>query len=592
MVFRPRVTTVLLVLVVLYGAFLRFDAVTLSYGPVVRPTWLRALQETRRPESLLRPAGYTWSLTPKYPHKGGDWTQYAGDSYTYLQNAREMRSFYGAHFREPVFVFATWVSLQLLKNQDVAVSFASAAFSVLAIFATYLLGASALSRWVGLGAALAVAVDYQTVSESVIGVRDDAFVCAVLLMAWAFLRYLRTPSRGHAITMGVLAGVSCLVRIFSVLVVVPGLFYLWLTDRRPWRARLGGFGIAVVTAVIIVAPYLINCWLVLGDPLRSFNVHSDIYRATEGQAVDVNQSTGQYIWSQVRSRPARVADTVTLGMTTYPFLNKWRGFDCWIPGAGKFLSWAALAGLFLFLGSRDTRLLLLILAASLVPFSLTWKLIAEWRFTEHAYPFFLIAAAFAIGRVAGFFAPSNLRQLVRDRPSKKTLAFWGGAGALVAASVWIVAGVLPVLADEEAIRSNEAITIEAGRRDWSYFTRGWSSPTFDGSVSWRVSQGPLSEVRVPLPRVQDYGATVRLDPSPGPTGADSSLPAVRVSLNDQPLATLELRWNPERVGGYELRLPAHLVRAGMNRLGFVVDPKPGSATAIRLWMVRVRPPGA
>ena len=39
-----------------------------------------------------------------------------------------MTSFYGAHFREPVFPFAVKSYLWLLDDQDVAVSFASATF--------------------------------------------------------------------------------------------------------------------------------------------------------------------------------------------------------------------------------------------------------------------------------------------------------------------------------------------------------------------------------------------------------------------------------------------------------------------------------
>ena len=133
------------VLVVIYGAFLRLDAITLRYGPVSRPSWLRTLQQTRGSASLLRPAGVTWTAVPTYPHRDGPPTHYVSDPYAYLQYAREMRSFYAAHRREPLFPFATKVFLRLLRNQDVAVSFASAASSVLAIIGTLALGWYAFS---------------------------------------------------------------------------------------------------------------------------------------------------------------------------------------------------------------------------------------------------------------------------------------------------------------------------------------------------------------------------------------------------------------------------------------------------------------
>jgi hypothetical protein len=38
----------------------------------------------------------------------------------------------------------------------------------------------------------------------------------------------------------------------------------------------------------------------------------------------------------------------------------------------------------LFARSSAGRLMLLVLATSLIPFAPTWRLISDWRFTEHA----------------------------------------------------------------------------------------------------------------------------------------------------------------------------------------------------------------
>src|SRR5215207_6908204 len=117
----------LLGVVVAYGTLLRFDALTHTHGAVERPGWLRALQQSRIGESALRPAGFRWD------RREG---RYISDPYTYLRYAREMRSFYAAHLREPLFPAATKTSLWLLADQDIAVSFASMFFSVLAVGAT------------------------------------------------------------------------------------------------------------------------------------------------------------------------------------------------------------------------------------------------------------------------------------------------------------------------------------------------------------------------------------------------------------------------------------------------------------------------
>lgn len=581
----------LVALVVVYGAVLRFDALTLRYGPVSRPGWLHVLQQSRAPQSVLRPSSVRWDSEPSYPHRDGHWTRYVSDPYTYLQYAREMRSFYAAHRREPLFPFVTKVFLRLLDQQDVAVSFASASFSLLAIVATFLLGSYAFSYGVGLGAASAMAIEYDVISWGVGGWRDDAFTCAVVLSAYAMLRYARVSSRSNAVLLGVVAGFACLIRITSLSFLVPGFVLLALTTSHAWRERLKGVGLSVCTMTVIVAPFLINCWLVFGDPLHAINVHADVYRAAEGGTIQTGQTVTQYIESEARSRPLRTLDTVVLGMTSYPFLNKWQGFAPWLPSLGKWLSWAAMLGILLFLGSTPGRLLLVVLAASLVPYAVTWRLIADWRFTEHAYPFFLIAACFAIGQVVSSVAPSRLGILIRRGPGLRTVVFWGTALSIVGAGWWMVTRVLPVLTIAESLRANEAAMIVAGDRDASFFVEGWSRPVTEGNVTARISQGLHSVVRIPLPRVQDVDLTVRLDPFPRPRGdALAGLPAVRVFLNGHLVAILNLRWNPERVGAYDVRAPRSLMKKGLNRLAFVPEAKSSQGPGFRLWYVRVRPP--
>jgi len=540
---------------------------------------------------MLRPGRVSWDPVPRYPHRDGQWTRYISDPYTYLQYAREMRSFYAAHRREPVFPLVTKVSLRLLDQQDVAVSFASASFSVLAIIATFLLGSYAFSYRVGLGAALAMAIEYDVISWGVGGWRDDGFTCAVVLSAYAMLRYSRVPSRWNAVLMGVVAGLACLVRITSLSFLVPGFACLFLVTRGPWRERLGGVGIGVLTMTVIAAPFLINCWLTFGDPLYAINVHADVYRTAQGQTVEAGQSAVQYVVNQARSRPMQTLDTMVLGMTSYPFLNKWRGFDPWIPSSGEWLSWAAVLGVFLCLGSSSGRFLLLVLAASLVPYAATWKLIWDWRFTEHAYPFFLIAACFAIGRV--LVAPWRIGALTRRGPGVKPLIFWGSILGCVAAGLWIVTRVLPVLTILESLRANETTMIAAGERDASFFVEGWSPPFTDGNVTARASRGLYSVVRIPLPRVQEYSMTVRLDPFPRPVGEKiAGLPTVRVFVNDRLVGTFELRWNPQRVGAYDIHVPRSAAREGFNRLAFMAEAKSRDGAGFRLWYVRVRPPAS
>ena len=69
-------------------------------------------------------------------------------------------------------------------------------------------------------------------------------------------------------------------------------------------------------------------------------------------------------------------------------------------------------------------------------------------------------------------------------------------------------------------------------------------------------------------------------------------------LNRKLLGEFALRWNPARVGGYDLQLPRALVRKGFNRMEIVaITPGDGRrpaggaspATTFSIWYVRVRP---
>ena len=568
-----------MIIVVLYGALLRFDALTLTYGPVERPGWLRAVQDSRSDKSVLRLDSFRWA-----PHVG----RYISDPYTYLRYAREMRSFYAAHRREPVFPFATKVWLWLLDDQDVAVSFASAAFSVLAIVATYLLGSYAFTRWVGLLAAAAVAIEYDIITWGVGGWRDDAFMCAVVLSAYAMVRVAREPSGANALLLGTAAGFACLVRITSLSFLVPGLLYVAVMSSGDRRRRMGALGIAIATGVLIAAPYLINCWRTFGDPLYAINVHADIYREAQGQKDEQSQSAAEFLRENARRRPVLTLETAVLGMTTYPFLNKWQGFERWGRPLVTFLLWASLVGLFLFIGSSTGRLLLLVVAASLVPYAMTWRLIGDWRFTEHAYPFFLIAAAFTLVQVVKAFTPQGLRAIRRPAVDRRRVRLWAAAAVLVAAVVWTVTRILPAQAAREALIAGESVTLGGGPRDGVFFGDGWAKPVTQGNVKARVSDDRHAVVLLPLPRVQDYLLTLRLDPFPPPLSDAETLPTVHVSVNDRLVAILELRWNPERVGSYEVRVPAAAVNVGTNRLKLTAT-RTNQMARVRLWHVRVHP---
>jgi 4-amino-4-deoxy-L-arabinose transferase-like glycosyltransferase len=606
-----------LAVIVIHGALLRIDAVTGRYGAVTSPAWLTAVQtRSIAPPESIRPAHIQWEMQPLFPHRDGRSNRYYSDPNTYLDVARQMTWFYAGTVREPVFVFATRAFLKLLDNQDVAVSFASAFFSTLAIWLTYLLGASLWSRPVGLLAAAGLALDIDVVSLASLGWRDDAYMATLALCALLTLRAWRAgqvdarPVRlgpvsidamyVQAIVAGMAGGLAILTRITAATFVLPGLACLLLARRSPWRRSVTAAAIGLATAVVVAAPYYVNCWRVLGDPFYVFNVHSGVYSLAEGQP-EFKGSTAAYIQHKFLQRPIRMFDTVAQGMTSYPFANKWHGLDHWLPWLGWWASIAAIAGLVVLAASAQGRLVLIMLAGSLVPFAFTWTVDPDYRFTEHAYPIFLIAAAIAVG-VLGRVALATLVPGWRVREGAWPRVDWRPWAATVGGVVVVlglVARVTPLRVFAESLAGREDATLTAGARDATVFTRGWSSLIRGDNVSMRVVTAEAA-ISFRLPDAGDYQATLRMDPFPRlvEDGA-SRLPEVELLLNGSPVTAIPLRWTPGRVGSYDFTLPHAAARRGVNELVLrvrrpasseAVQPGLTSGDAVGVWYLRVRPP--
>src|SRR5262245_61885264 len=106
-------TPALLVAIVAFGALLRFDVLVQRYGTLDHPLWAKVLTQDVVPvASRLHPSRFRWYRVDQ-PYLGGD-------PINYIQYARDMRSFYQAHVREPIFLALTRAYLWLLADQDVA----------------------------------------------------------------------------------------------------------------------------------------------------------------------------------------------------------------------------------------------------------------------------------------------------------------------------------------------------------------------------------------------------------------------------------------------------------------------------------------
>ncbi len=593
-VLRSRAVGVpaLVAVITLYGGLLRLDAFVSKYGALDRPAWARILTHDVAPlVPAVRPSGVGWPRVAR-PFEGGD-------PINYLKYAREMTSFYQPHVREPVFLALTRAALWALDNQDVAVGAASAIGGTLAIVATYLLGTALLSPLAGLLAALLTAIDFEMVRWAPDGWRDDTFMATVLFAVWALFRLRARPSFGNALLAGALCGISCLTRITALTFVVPAL--LWIVVERvpvPRPARTRAVGTAALIMTIVVAPYLISCAIATGDPFLSINYHTTYYRYSEYGSADRPMSVAEYLRSKAEAHPVATIDTGLNGLFVQPFITKWIGLAPWSPGLSRIARALAVAGLAGMVFLPGGRLLLVALLGSLVPYMFTWNIGDgnAWRFTMHAYPFFLIASAVAVvGAARALRAVAAEPSLVRSmaRPMAwRALAI--GAAAVGGIAAYYL---LPWYVVREAIALGESTSVETGVRDRVFYREGWSAPHF-GSIVVRVSRGDRSVVRVPLPERRAYDIVLRVDPVTATSPA-----VVDVLFNRKLIGHLHLSYDPQRVGSYRLRAGEDIVHAGSNEIAVVpsatvpagaAGPRfewlnPADAIGVRLWYVRVLP---
>ena len=576
---RPSWTIVAALLITVYGALLRLDAFTAKYGTLDHPAWARVTTQRVAPLAHhLRPSSVVWGREAR-PYVGGD-------PITYLQFGREMTSFYQPGVREPVFLALTKASLWALDDQDAGVSLASAIGSIAVIFATFLLGAAVASPLAGLGAALIMAIEFEAITWSVDGWRDDTFSATFVFAAWALVRLHRRQSFGNAVVAGVLCGIACLTRITALSFVLPALVWIAISGER--RQRLRAAGLASGLLVVVVGPYLLSCAIATGDPFYAIDYHTKYYRYSEGLSVAQPMSAAEYLRQKFAQHPIATMDVGTTGLIVRPFVTKWNGLDPWLPWLDTVLWWSALLGMAIWLFTSRGRLLILVLLSSLVPYAFTWNVGGggQWRFTMHVYSIYAVASIQAWWTL---LSPGALRSLPRYR--------WRIVAVASAAAIGVVAyAVLPWYVAREAIARGEAVNIETGTRDDVFYRRGWSAPRQDGAVTSRVSRQSQTSLHFPLPAVKPYEIVLRFDPV-----APEIQQRVTVLFNRQLLGTLTVSWSPDRIGSYRLSLPVAWTRAGDNEITLVPDtlvaaaaggPRyawldPAEKLGVRVWYLRV-----
>lgn len=569
------------------GFLLRFEALYIKYNAVMVELGAARLQEwCAALAARLHPASFAWILNESLSRGHYPYTR---DQLGYVELARSMGWFYEAQVREPLFVFATKVGLALTDGHDIALSFMSTFFSSLIVLATYALGRAIGGRFTGLISALLVAVEQDLIWWGTDGWRADLFTVLAVAFAWCCLRMTRQPSDGRALILGFVGALACLTRITALSFVLPGIVLaVWPRAATGRRQALGWAAAAFSMVVLLVAPYLISCWWVQGDPFYTFSLQSEFY--------DPGAGLGSGLADRLLRSPVATLDDTLQGMTVYLWANKWRGLEPWSPQVAAALSVLSIAGLVLWAWIERGRTLLAIFAASTLPFAYVAGLPAytEWRLTMHAYPFFIVSAVFAAAKIFGWL------WAVRSgaEPLREALA---GVRRKVAATLalltllMIPVYLLPMLENLDDLSRWRATSVAAGYRDAVWFADGWHQSEWLGNQMVRRSKGERARLRVPMRGGRDYSFLIRMDPLL--TGA-ATRQVLEVRLNNQSIGRLRLRYSADRMGAYELTAPAEAVRSGFNRLELVSVARRGKQSpsvapgSFLLWYVRLTPGAA
>jgi Dolichyl-phosphate-mannose-protein mannosyltransferase len=585
---RALATTAAALLITAYGGLLRLEALSQMYGPITRPSWARALDQ-----HVVPLARHVRPDRVGYPHYANPYV--GGDPINYLRFARELQHFYQAHVREPIFLSWTRLWLWLLDDQDIGISFASASASTLAIFATYLLGSAVGSPMIGLLAALGLAVEFTAITWSPEGWRDDTFMLMVALTAWQLVRLDQHPTRGRAVSSGVVAAGACLTRLSALTLLVPALAWMSVVALRAKRVdTLKAVALSGVVAMALIAPYLVACARATGDPFYAVNYHTGYYRHGQGKAHDPSATAVSFLRDTFATRPIETIDTAAGGLFVWPMDSKFDGYGQWHTALGPTVRTLATVGLVAALWCGVGRLLLVVLFGSLAPYALTWSISdgGAWRFSEHVYPLYLVAAAWVL-----YALTALVRRPAIVRGVSRRTVWLAGATATMCAAGWLGYRGLPWLIAAERLGRGEAAMIVSGERDQPFFADGWSAPGRAGTLPARAATGNRATVDLPVEPGRQLLLTLRMDP-PDQAGFVQS---VAVFINYQLLGEVVLAMTPGRIGTYRFTIPASLASSSGNRLVLVPSRftragdagaefgwlAPDTRVAFRLWYVRL-----
>ncbi|MGH9461162.1 MAG: hypothetical protein ACRD1X_08080, partial [Vicinamibacteria bacterium] len=374
-------------LLVLVGTLFRVDALLVRSHLVDTSPVAAAAHERMRP---LLP-DYRAFYRPNFRDN-----PYRADVRSYLDRAATMRpgTFYAASFREPFYVVLVKFFVWLSGGREIGALLQSLFFSIAVLPLIFVLATRWFGRWWAVAALLPIVLHEWLVFEAPSGYRESAYSFFLLCFAASVFLPSTKPRMTRAVLWGVLGAMICLIRITGASFVVPLLILAGWTSRKEggWKAC----GVALLTIVVLVGPYLLSCTLAHGDPFYAISFHTQFWLRAENPDRSADQVSVFRYLLEFHGMGELLAGELR-GLTILPVRSFWNGLRHF-----PLLGWLVLAGgLVGLIFSLPTRFQFLLVAywGHLIPFAYIQNFPSGRapRFVMPAF-FFLVLAAVWLAR--------------------------------------------------------------------------------------------------------------------------------------------------------------------------------------------------
>lgn len=371
----------------------------------------------------------------------GDWRAAAEhqapllpDTQEYLTIAHQMRHFYWPSSREPLHPALIRAATWMVGPGREAPRLVSFTFSNLLVLVTALVGWRLYGRWPALVASAFVAFHPYWLYRSTEGLRLELYGTLLLVFVWLTAERAERGRSVRLLVAGVVGGLLCLVRMTSLVFVVPVVGWFLIRGGRAAphpqpegeeasearRDLRPAAAVALILLVLIIAPYLYVCHRDLGDALIWVNRHARWWRYRELQEGLAGSPPSEGVPPAVFPGPAGPSRTAEapVRVTVWGYLlgcrpvgesvgRMLRGYGQMglvftrifaterLYGVTARLGWLGLLGLAVVL-RRGSRLPVVTAVLSLLPVSLVVPLGANPRLYMHVLPLWLMWCALGV----------------------------------------------------------------------------------------------------------------------------------------------------------------------------------------------------